>query len=196
MIASLVGGTSPYPWPYHGSLHPSRTALVVAGAGADWAGRVPLDDAAARHVVELRRNLVAWGVLVVVVEVDGPWPRLQPVANPSTPIAPVGGEVHVHAAGLDGFHGSALDTVLRRHGRVDLLCCGLGLETTVHSTIRRANDRGYECLTVIDACAAHDDGLRAASRSTIEMSGGIFGAVGTTTEVLAAFSDSFAPTRT
>ncbi len=44
--------------------------------------------------------------------------------------------------------------------------------------MRSANDRGYECLLVIDACVPHDPELVAASRSQIEMSGGIFGAVG------------------
>jgi nicotinamidase-related amidase len=53
--------------------------------------------------------------------------------------------------------------------------------------MRSANDRGYECLLVIDACAAYDLALIAPSVSMIEMSGGIFGAVGTAAAVLDAF---------
>jgi nicotinamidase-related amidase len=97
------------------------------------------------------------------------------------------GELALVAAGIDGFYGSPLDAILHRNERTHLLVAGLGLETAVHSTVRRANDRGYECLTVIDACLPHDTALVPASRSSIEMSGGIFGAVGASADVLAAY---------
>jgi len=76
--------------------------------------------------------------------------------------------------------------VLRAAGATHLLVAGHGLEGPVHSTLRSANDRGYECLLVIDACSPLDPGLAGAARSMVEMSGGIFGAVGTTADVLAA----------
>ena len=66
------------------------------------------------------------------------------------------------------------------------MLCGQWLETGVHSTIRSANDRGYECLLALDACIPYDPDLAPAARSQIEMSGGIFGAVGDTAAVLAA----------
>ena len=110
-------------------------------------------------------------------------PGSSPVSAPD----PGSTSVTVRAAGIDGFYGSDLDPVLRRLGRSHLLLVGLGLETTVHSTMRRANDRGYECLLVADAALAIDDRLRPASISSIEMSGGIFGAVGATDPVLAAY---------
>ena len=94
----------------------------------------------------------------------------------------------VDAHGIDGFFGSPLDSLLRSLGRDQLLLCGSWLETSVHSTMRSANDRGYECLLVIDACVPHDPALVAASRSQIEMSGGIFGAVGDSADVLTAIS--------
>jgi nicotinamidase-related amidase len=64
--------------------------------------------------------------------------------------------------------------------------CGQWLETGVHSTMRSANDRGYECLLALDACVPYDPDLVPAARSQVEMSGGIFGAVGETAAVLAA----------
>lgn len=183
-----VPGTTPYAWPFHGALSPERTALVLTGGGADWAARVPRDDVAAAALDRLRRELPATGVLVVVVVHQPPWPRLLSVADPAAPLEPRDGEVTVTAAALDGYYGSGLAALLRRHGRTDLLVAGLGLETTVHGTIRRGNDRGDECLTVIDASTPHDPALRHASRSSIEMSGGIFGAVGETAAVLAAYT--------
>ena len=58
----------------------------------------------------------------------------------------------------------------------------------MHSTMRSANDRGYECLLVVDACAPLDPDLVPPAISMVEMSGGIFGAVGTTAPVLAALA--------
>ncbi len=54
--------------------------------------------------------------------------------------------------------------------------------------MRDANDRGYECLLVLDACVPIDPDLVTASVSSIEMSGGIFGAVGTSADVIAALT--------
>jgi nicotinamidase-related amidase len=92
----------------------------------------------------------------------------------------------VTSAGVDGFHGSGLDAALRVAGVTHLLVAGHGLEGPVHSTLRSANDRGYECLLVVDACSPLVPDLAGAARSMVEMSGGIFGAVGTTADVLAA----------
>jgi nicotinamidase-related amidase len=100
----------------------------------------------------------------------------------------------VHAGGIDAFYGSDLDLILRTAGIVRLLLAGCDLETSVHSTMRDANDRGYECLLVVDACAAVDQGLVAAAVSMIEMSGGIFGAVGRAADVIAALDPAPATT--
>ena len=100
------------------------------------------------------------------------------------------------AQGLDGFWGGPLDAMLRSTGCRDLLLTGLGLEAPVHSMLRAANDRGYECLLVLDACAALDPDLRPAAASMVCMSGGIFGAVGTAGAVLDAIGVSPIPTAT
>ena len=103
---------------------------------------------------------------------------------------------------MDGFYASPLDATLRALGRDQLVVCGQWLETGVHSTMRSANDRGYECLLAIDACVPYDPDLAAASRSQIEMSGGIFGAVGESAAVIDALhlvapsSDHHVPERT
>jgi nicotinamidase-related amidase len=62
------------------------------------------------------------------------------------------------------------------------------MEGPVHSTMRSANDRGLECLLVIDGCAPLDPTLAEAGVRIIEMSGGIFGAVAPSQAVLSAFS--------
>jgi len=174
-----VTGTTPYPWPYDGDLGgPGTALLVVLPVGID-------PPEATEPVASAVR---AAGGKVIVVRTTAPAPgghRLPGI--PSEAAAGVA-DLDLTAGGVDGFYASDLDLVLRT-GRVRrLLLTGVGLETCVHSTMRDANDRGYECLLVLDACVPIDPSLVAASVSSIEMSGGIFGAVGTSADVVTALS--------
>ncbi|WP_345568731.1 isochorismatase family protein [Nonomuraea rosea] len=184
-------GTTPYPWPWHGELDPERLALLLVSCYAD--DRPPPGDLAA--VVR------AAGGLVAGVRVRAPRPAAgesaaswidMPVSAPGwadVPVsAPSWADVLVSVPGWDGFYAGPLDALLRRHGRDLLLLAGCCLETGVHSTLRSANDRGYECLLVADATRAARADLRAGAVSTIEMSGGIFGAVGASAAVAAALT--------
>lgn len=177
-----VAGTDPYPWPYDGLLDGPRLALVLPGWDQVWAGRA-LDVAAARDACRTLAVAVATvGGLVIAVAHRGASGLPHPMVCPA-----------VTADGIDAFHGGPLDDVLRRDGRTHLLMAGIGLEGPVHSTLRSANDRGYECLLVADATAALTTTLVEASAKTVTMSGGIFGAVGTTAAVLATLHHISAP---
>lgn len=170
-----VAGTDPYPWPYDGRLDGPILALVLAGWDVSWLER-SVDPAPHRDAVGRLADAVArWGGLVVGVAHRG----AAPLPLPRTGVT-------LAADGLDAFHGGPLDGVLRRGGRTHLLVAGLGLEGPVHSTLRSANDRGYECLLVTDASAPLTTGLVDAAAKTVTMSGGIFGAIATTTPVVEA----------
>lgn len=192
-VAATVAGSTPYPWPFDSVINPNVTALLVCGGGARWAAGTRADPSAAQNIDALRPAFAAAGALVIVIEHDPVFTTLAAVAASAPTLVAGPGELGVAAAGIDGFYGGPLDAVLQHHGRTHLVVCGYGLETTVHGTVRRANDRGYECLTVIDAAVAHDPELRVAARSMIEMSGGIFGAVAETTETIAAFTPVLTP---
>ncbi|NKY41308.1 cysteine hydrolase family protein, partial [Cellulomonas septica] len=97
-------------------------------------------------------------------------------------------DVALDAGGIDAFYASDLDLVLRTRGVRRLVLAGVGLETCVHSTMRDANDRGYECLLVVDACVPVAPDLVGAAVSSVEMSGGIFGAVGRTAAVVTSLT--------
>ena len=174
-VAVTVAGTEPYPWPWDGRFSPRRCALLIVGDGS------PIGDSSVAGVVsELTAAAVEAGIMAVRVATGRPGPAgPAAVAGPVWPVGP-----SVTAAGWDGFYGSPLDSLLRAAGRDQLLLAGRLLETGVHSTLRSANDRGYECLTLGDACEAFSAQTRAGGMSTITMSGGIFGAIGSAADLL------------
>ena len=188
---SRVDDTSPYGWPYDGRFNPARLALVLCGWSAGWRDAVTAPSGLDDTIAALVATVADTGGACVAVAPGTPDPRRGP--GPGAPLALDAGPVLV-AAGVDGFFDSGLDPWLRRQGRDQLILAGYGLEGPVHSTMRSANDRGYECLLVVDACAAGLPELAAASASSVEMSGGIFGAVGAVTPVLTALRSPQLPT--
>ena len=181
-MTSYVPDTQPYAWPYDGRIDGACLALVLAGWDDGWSTRAVADLDAVDRAAQLADAVLAVGGLVVTVA-HGHAAALSAGSGPTTASV-------VAAVGIDGFHGSPLDAVLRQAGRTHLLVAGHGIEGPVHSTIRSANDRGYECLLVTDACTALTPDLAPASAKTVTMSGGIFGAIGTAAAVLAALAAS------
>lgn len=177
-----VAHTTPYSWPWDGALDPARLALVVVSPRAGEVGAAPGPEWGA--VGAMVGPIRSAGGLVVHVRTTPP----DRSAGRADAAYDLDANHILDAHGVDGFFGSPLDALLRSLARDQLLLCGAWLETGVHSTMRSANDRGYECLLVLDACVAHDPTLVAASRSQIEMSGGIFGAVGSSSDVLSAIT--------
>jgi nicotinamidase-related amidase len=165
--------------------------LVVVGAQGWFAARtVAADEVLATLARTAKVVRDAGGAVVVVRHTTG---RGAQAGDPDWELAfvPDDDDVVVDAAGMSGFYGSRLDVDLRRRGIDRLAVGGLGLETTVYSTLATANDRGYECLALADASAAHAPAVGERALKSITMSGGIFGAVGTTT----AFCDALSMTR-
>jgi nicotinamidase-related amidase len=190
----VVEGTAPYPWPWDGRLDPSRLALVAVGCQRWWADRTTGVERALAALARTASAVRDAGGLVVVVRHGRPTgaarrrsllPRPGEVGWESvTPC--LRGDLVVQALGVDAFFGGSLDADLRSLDRDTLVLGGLGLETAVYSTMTGANDRGYECLALIDASAPHDAQVAERALHSITMSGGIFGAVGTSPELCAA----------
>jgi biuret amidohydrolase len=176
-VSAFVADTEPYPWPYDGRLGGEVLALVLAGWDEGWHGRSIAADGVVDRCRSLASAVRSVGGLVVTV------------SHWFSTVLPIDGRHEtVPSSGVDGFHGGPLDDVLRQSRRTHLLVAGLGLEGPVHSTLRSANDRGYECLLVIDASAALTEDCAESAVSSVTMSGGIFGAVGTTAPVIAALA--------
>lgn len=97
------------------------------------------------------------------------------------------------AYGVDGFSASPLAECLRGWGVTDLVVTGFGLETFVHSTLRSANDRGWDCLLVPDGCAPFEPALFDAALEMVEADAGEFGTTASAQELLKAIQQAAEP---
>jgi biuret amidohydrolase len=101
-------------------------------------------------------------------------------------VEPLEGEVIVDKPGKGAFYSTDLDLVLRRRGITNLVFTGITTDVCVHTTMREANDRGYECLLLSDCTGATDEGNYRAALKMVTMQGGVFGAVAPSAALLEA----------
>jgi nicotinamidase-related amidase len=90
-------------------------------------------------------------------------------------LAPLNGECVLDKPGKGAFYATDLHALLQQHGITHLLFAGVTTEVCVQTSMREANDRGYECLIVEDACASYFPAFHQATLSMLTAQGGIIG---------------------
>jgi nicotinamidase-related amidase len=99
---------------------------------------------------------------------------------------PQPGEPVIDKPGKGAFYATDLEAILRHRGIRQLIVCGVTTEVCVNTTVREANDRGFDCLVLEDCVGSYFPEFQDMGLRMIKAQGGIFGWVGRSEAVLAA----------
>lgn len=122
----------------------------------------------------------------------GPMGRILVLGEPGNGIipelAPLPGETVIPKPGKGAFYNTNLEFLLKTHNISHLIIAGVTTEVCVQTTLREANDRGYECLLVEDATESYFPEFKAATLEMVKAQGGIVGWTTTADRVLAGLA--------
>lgn len=103
---------------------------------------------------------------------------------------PIAGEPIIDKPGKGAFYATELESILRHGDIKQLLVCGVTTEVCVNTTVREANDRGFDCLVVEDCVGSYFPEFQEMGLKMIIAQGGIFGWVGNSNEIIQALGSA------
>jgi len=119
---------------------------------------------------------------------EGPMGRVLIVGEPGTAIlselAPIDGEVVIEKPGKGAFYATPLSDILKAKGIEQLVFAGVTTEVCVQTTMREANDRGYECLLAEEATESYFPEFKSAAIAMIKAQSAIVGWVGSVDDII------------
>jgi nicotinamidase-related amidase len=134
----------------------------------------------------------ARGKLAIGIGDPGPMGRILVRGEPGHDIipelSPAPGEPVVDKPGKGAFYATDLEAMLRSRGIRQLMVCGVTTEVCVNTTVREANDRGFDCLVLEDCTGSYFPEFQKAGIAMIKAQGGIFGWVAPSDALLAALA--------
>ena len=163
---------TPYPWPFDGPWRASKTALLLVGWSEATIAALGAQTAAA-VAAGLAAAMRAAGV--AIVHVGTPHPAAWRDGDAMSPLA-----------GGQAFFRTPLEALLRDRGVDNLIAAGLPTEGLLHASVRAANDMGFECLTVSDACHGTRPEFHDAQLRITTFGNGLFGGVAPVVALYAA----------
>ncbi|MEV4421003.1 isochorismatase family cysteine hydrolase [Patulibacter sp. NPDC049589] len=107
-------------------------------------------------------------------------------------LAPIAGEPVLDKPGKGAFYATDFELLLRTAGITHLIVCGVTTEVCVHTTVREANDRGFECVVVEDGTGSYFPEFHEMALRMIAAQNGIFGWTATSQELLAGIEPATA----
>ena len=107
-------------------------------------------------------------------------------------LAPMSGEPVIDKPGKGAFHATDLHAILQNRNITQLIVTGVTTEVCVNTTVREANDRGFDCLVLDDCCASYFPDFHAFGLRMIAAQGGIFGWVGQSASLISALAKEHA----
>ena len=108
-------------------------------------------------------------------------------------LAPRAGEPVIDKPGKGAFHATDLHAILQARGIAQLVVTGVTTEVCVQTTVREANDRGYDCLVMAECCGSYFPEFHEVALRMITAQGGIFGWVGHLDDLLPALRPARGP---
>eukprot|EP00913_Durusdinium_trenchii_P031897 g29873.t1 len=191
--------SQPYPWPFDGDLRPENTALLAIDMQTDFCGKGGYVDSMGYDISMTRAPIeplrLRWRSRQIGAGIGDPGPcgrvlvRGEPGWNLIPELQPTEAEEVIDKPGKGSFVATDLDLILKQKHVKNLILTGITTDVCVGTTMREANDLGYECLLLSDCTAATDYGNYMATLKTMQQAGGVFGCVAAAADLLKAIGE-------
>ncbi|MDM0111468.1 isochorismatase family cysteine hydrolase [Variovorax sp. J22R133] len=105
-------------------------------------------------------------------------------------LAPIDGEIVIDKPGKGAFYATPLQEMLKDRGITHLLFAGVTTEVCVQTSMREANDRGYDCLLIEDCTESYFPEFKAATLDMVRAQGAIVGWTAPSASLLSALDSN------